>query len=181
MKGIVFTELLEMLDQQMSMEDIEALIDEADLPSGGAYSAVGTYDYQEILTLVSLLSEKINVPVEDLKNAFGKFLFGSFVRKYPVFFHDGDTVFDVLARVEDTIHVEVAKLYPDAELPKFDHQINGDRHMHMTYRSRRPFSSLAEGLIMGCIAYHEEDISVKRADRREGEWYVTEFDLEKAA
>ena len=181
MKGIVFTELLDMLDQQMSMEEIEALIDEADLPSGGAYSAVGTYDYQEILTLVSLLSQKINVPVEDLKHAFGKFLFGSFVKKYPVFFHEEDTVFDVLSRIEDTIHVEVAKLYPDAELPQFEHEFLEDKHMRLTYRSRRPFSSLAEGLITGCIAYHEENITISRQDYREGEWYVTVFNLEKAA
>ena len=53
MKGIVFTEFLEMVEQRFSPEIADRLIDESDLPSGGIYTAVGTYEHTEIVTYVS--------------------------------------------------------------------------------------------------------------------------------
>jgi len=52
-----------------------------------------------------------------------------------------------------TIHVEVRKLYPDAELPTFTCDTSTPGRLTMLYRSSRPFADLAEGLIAGCIAH----------------------------
>lgn len=86
MKGIIFTELVEMVEATFSPELMDELMEEADLPSKGIYTSVGTYDHTEILTLVTLLSEKVNVPVVDLVKAFGQHLAGRFVLQYPMFF-----------------------------------------------------------------------------------------------
>lgn len=57
MKGLVFTEFLEMVEQHHGFVFTEKLIDEADLPSGDAHTSVGTYDHAEMVKLLTLLSE----------------------------------------------------------------------------------------------------------------------------
>ena len=55
MKGIIFTEFFDLVEKTFGFDVAERLLDECDLPSGGAYTAVGTYDHSEILTLVGSL------------------------------------------------------------------------------------------------------------------------------
>ena len=43
MKGVVFTEFLEMVEQKFGMEMVNALIENNELSTDGVYSAVGTY------------------------------------------------------------------------------------------------------------------------------------------
>ena len=45
MKGVIFTEFLEMVESHFSPEMADRIITAARLPSGGAYTAVGTYDH----------------------------------------------------------------------------------------------------------------------------------------
>ena len=79
MKGIVFCEFVEMMEQEFSPEVADEVISGVQLESGGAYTAVGTYDHHEMLTLVTNLSEKTGMSVPDLVDAFGRYLFGRFV------------------------------------------------------------------------------------------------------
>ena len=44
LKGLVFREFLEMVDQTISPEVTEKIISSCDLPSNGVYTSVGTYD-----------------------------------------------------------------------------------------------------------------------------------------
>ena len=164
MKGIVFTEFLEMVEQRFSPEIADRLIDESDLPSGGIYTAVGTYEHTEIVTMVSKLSEISGLPISVLINAFGQYLFGRFYALYPHFFEGVNRSLDFLGRIEDVIHVEVKKLYPDAQLPRFDIVRLDEQSLIMTYHSDRHLGDLAEGLIQSCIAHFGETIDVQRDD-----------------
>jgi hypothetical protein len=164
MKGIVFTEFLSMVDDRFSPAMVEHILDDAQLTSGGAYTAVGTYDHGEILELVRCLSRRIGLPVPDLVRAFGQHLFGRFVVQYPQFFGDADNAFAFLQRIDAYIHLEVRKLYPDAELPRFECDVSEPGRMVLTYQSSRPFADLADGLIRGCIDHFGEDIEVSREE-----------------
>lgn len=164
MKGVVFTEFLEMVESQLGEETADRLLDECELASGGAYTALGTYDHEEMLKLVTRLSELTGHPVPELVKAFGKHLLGRFAVQYPGFFEEAGGSFGLLARVEDHIHVEVRKLYPDAELPSFACDRPDAESLTLLYSSKRPFADLAEGLIQGCIAHYGEPIVVVRED-----------------
>jgi Haem-NO-binding len=59
MKGVVFTEFIEMVEDRFSPEMADRIIERAKLPSGGAYTTVGTYDHGEMIQLV-LLSQRGN-------------------------------------------------------------------------------------------------------------------------
>jgi predicted homoserine dehydrogenase-like protein len=63
MKGIVFTEFLDMVETTISADAVDDVIEAAGVPSGGAYTAVGTYDHKEMVSLVGALSEVSGHPV----------------------------------------------------------------------------------------------------------------------
>jgi hypothetical protein len=164
MKGVVFTEFLEMIESKMGQDMADDLLDSCDLPSGGSYTALGTYDHTEIVQLVVRLSELTRTPVPALLKLFGSHLLGRFTVLYPAFFEQAPTLFQLLSKVEDYIHVEVRKLYPDAELPSFEIEQPGPQTLVMTYSSTRPFADLAEGLIQGCIAHYGNEVDMVRED-----------------
>ncbi len=164
MKGVVFTELLEMVEARFGMDVVDAILDEADLPSGGSYTAVGTYDHREVFQIVLALSRQLGVPVPDLLQAYGEYLFGRFAELYPQFFVGVRDAFEFLATIETHIHVEVRKLYPDAELPHFQPEAGQGPGLNIIYSSARPLGDFARGLILGCIAHYGEPIDVSWED-----------------
>ena len=66
MKGIVFTEFLELVESKWGADMVDDLIDSNDLESGGVYTAVGTYDFKEMQALLGTLSERTGIPPADL-------------------------------------------------------------------------------------------------------------------
>jgi hypothetical protein len=162
MKGIVFTEFLEMVEDRFGNATVERIIEAAALPSGAAYTSVGTYDHAELVQLVQHLSVATGISMPELVHAFGRHLFRRFAQGYQQFFVGVHSAFDFLKSVETYIHVEVRKLYHDAELPRFQCHAPAPGQLEVLYRSTRPFGDLAEGLIMGCIEHFGEPISVRR-------------------
>jgi hypothetical protein len=164
MKGIVFTEFLELVEDQFGLEVADHIIQASDLPSGGVYTSVGTYDHHELLQLVNHLSTAAQVAVPDLLRTFGEYLFGRFVVGYPRFFEGVQTTFHFLMQIDSHIHTEVRKLYPDAELPRFEYKRLAADHLELLYHSSRPLADFAEGLIRGCIKHFREQIELERVD-----------------
>lgn len=177
MKGMVFTEFLEMVEERFSPAIADRIIEHSDLESGGAYTAVGTYDHSEMIQLVSHLSTETGIAVPDLLRTFGQQLFARFVGSYPQFFAGVQSTFDFLTNIEGYIHVEVRKLYPDADLPTFEYDTSEPGRLTMVYRSSRPFAALAEGLILGCIEHFGETIDVQREDLSAGQGMYVRFTL----
>lgn len=165
MKGIVFAEFIELVEDKFGFDMADEIIEESDLPSGGAYTSVGTYDHEEMLQLVTRLSEKTGISVEDLVKTFGEHLLVRFTEGYPGFFENVDSCFEFLDTIENRVHVEVKKLYPEAELPTFESQFDSDNRMILTYTSKRPFSALAYGLISGSATYFNETIDIEMDDQ----------------
>lgn len=164
MKGIVFTKFLEMVEGAYSVDLAEQIIEEADLPSGGVYTAVGTYDHQEMVSLLVVLSAKTGQSIPDLLRSYGNYLFGQFARLYPGFLEGMSSSIDFVASIESVIHVEVRKLYPDAQLPRFDVMEHTPDSLQIVYRSDRHLGDLAFGLIESCIDYFGEtgEVTVER-------------------
>jgi len=162
MKGVVFTEFIEMVEDRFGPETADRIIEEARLASGGAYTAVGTYDYREFVALTAALSSATGQPGPDLVSEFGRHLFARFAVAFPQFFEEVEDALSFLTLIEDHIHVEVRKLYPDAELPRFDWTRHGKDRIDMVYRSPRPFEDFAHGLLVGCAEHFGEEHEISR-------------------
>lgn len=159
---MVFTSFLEMVEDKFSLDIVDHIIEHSDLPSGGSYTSVGTYDHNEMIQLIVQLSQRTSIPVSDLIRTFGEYLFTQLIELHPQFVQENSSVFSFLQKVDSYIHVEVRKLYPGAELPAFEYDTSTPGTLIMTYRSSRPFADLAEGLIGGCIQHYGEQIQVAR-------------------
>lgn len=179
MKGIVFANFMEMVESKFSVETADRIIGASELPSGGSYTALGTYDHHELIRLVVQLGEQTGISVTDLVRTFGEYLFGQLIEIAPQFVEMNQSAFEFLQKVDSYIHVEVRKLYPEAELPRFDYITPSPGTLEMTYRSSRPFADLAEGLIQGCIRYYGENVDVKREDILENSGTAVRFILTK--
>jgi hypothetical protein len=179
MKGMVFTEFLEMVEDKFSPEMADRIIEQAHLRSGGIYTSVGTYDHQEMIELVSGLSNETGISSGQLIHSFGMHLFSRFYAMFPIYFEGVSSSFDFLQRIEDYIHIEVRKLYPEAELPSFACETPEPGCLRLTYRSARPFAALAEGLIRGCVDHYGEAVDIQTEDLSGGTGTAARFLLTK--
>lgn len=175
MKGIVFTEFLGLVESKWGLDMVDELIDACDLPSGGSYTAVGTYDHKEIVDLSLELSRRTDTPLPSLLRVFGEHLFGALARGYPAFVDRSSDVLTFLENVENHIHVEVIKLYPDAELPRFKTLRVNEKRLEMLYQSGRHFEDLCLGLIEGAAAHFETTLRIDREKREDGEMFFIEI------
>ena len=160
MKGIVFTEFLEMVEEKFGMEVVNDLLANPALKSGGVYSSVGTYDHMEIVMLVVALGKRTGIELPALLRTFGQYLFGTFKRAYPHMFEHSTDAFGFLEGVDQEVHVEVLKLYPDAELPSFETKRLSSNVLQMDYRSERSMGDLAFGLIEACGTHYGEGFDI---------------------
>ncbi|MBK6518995.1 MAG: heme NO-binding domain-containing protein [Polyangiaceae bacterium] len=177
MKGVVFTEFLEMVEDRFSLTMVDEVIERAALSHGGQYTAVGTYPPEEMLALLSALAEISRSPAPALLHMFGEHLFGRFVVGYPAFFAGVTDALDFLEKVDSYIHVEVRKLYPDAELPRFDAERTSPKELKLTYQSPRRLSDLAFGLIVGCGKHFGAPLDVSREDLSGGSGEIVRFTI----
>lgn len=180
MKGIVFTEFLEMVEGEYGYEMVDNIITNSELPSGGVYTAVGTYAFSEMGMLLHNLSKDTKLSMSQLLNTFGKYLFHTFVKNYPGFFEAAPTAFKFLESIENYIHVEVRKLYPDAELPTFDTTLIDPTKLEMIYKSERRMADFAEGLIEKTLEHYGEKATIEKENITENGSEV-KFIITKAA
>ncbi|WP_421919803.1 heme NO-binding domain-containing protein [Marinifilum sp.] len=160
MKGLVFCEFLEMVEKEFGYDVVDHIIENSNLPSNGIYTSVGTYSHEEMFALVGQLSSKINIPVSKLFYAYGMYVFGVFGKAFQDLIAGHENAFDFLSRVEDTIHVQVLKLYPEAELPKIEVKSRTNDRLELLYTSQRKMSDFAEGLIQACLNYYNDKSSI---------------------
>lgn len=179
MKGIVFVQFIELVENEFGFEMADEIIESATLATNGSYTAVGTYDHSELIQLVGNLSNRTKIPVSQLMVIFGEKMFEVLTSSHPNLVNNFDGVFSVLKNVEDIIHVEVKKLYPDAELPTFKYSFSEKNRMELIYTSPRPFADFAKGLILGCIAHYDEPVVIKSVETLSQKENQIRFVLEK--
>ena len=119
MKGMIFTELFELIEEKFGFELLDDVIMESKLENDGTYAATGNYQFSELLKVVVSLSNKSGVSIPDLLEVFGEHLFSKLVKSFPHLV-EKQSLLHFIPEVENYIHVEVKKLYPDVELPKFE-------------------------------------------------------------
>lgn len=164
MKGVVFREFIDMVENIFGEEMVDDLITATDPASKGAYTSVGTYDHSELLNMVAELSRRTGLGQDVLVHDFGLHLARVFAKKFSGFFDSCEGTFDFLKRIDNHIHVEVKKLYPDAQLPKFTYTEISPYEFELKYESSRDFSHLAHGLIVGCMEHFHESFQIERQD-----------------
>ncbi len=147
MKGIVFTEFLELVENKFGIEMVDKIINQSKLESQGIYTAIGTYKFAEMLSLLSNLSNNTSISIDDLLLVYGEHFFAVLKQSYPGLVATYNNPIEMLSSIEDHIHVEVRKIYPDAELPTFIVEEHKENHLVMVYKSNRAMHQFGLGLM----------------------------------
>jgi len=159
MKGIVMNLLAEFVEQQLGMAAWNELLSSTGY--AGSYTSAETYPDEELLTLVQQVSQQTQIPVDDLIFQFGRFMFPEFVQRYPELVNPSSELIPFLLTIHDVIHVEVKKLYPDAQVPHFEYEQENPHHLKMFYHSGRKLCRLAEGLVDGAARHFDTTYSLE--------------------
>ncbi len=147
MKGIVFTEFLDLVEDKFGLEMVDAIIQKSTLESGGVYTSIGTYKFSEMLQLLQHLSADTGISIDDLLLVYAEHFFSVLEESYPGLLATYSDPIEMLASIEDHIHVEVRKIYPDAELPTFDVLEKTENSLVMIYKSSRAMHHFGLGLM----------------------------------
>lgn len=149
-----------MVESKFGLETVDNIIEAADLPSQGIYTSVGTYDFNEMVSLISKLGETTKISLGDLIYTFGQYLFDGLRNAHPEVIQSYSSPLSLLFSIEDHIHVHVRKLYPDAELPTFKVLDKTDSTLTMIYSSSRGLYRLAHGLMEGAFEYFDKTAQI---------------------
>lgn len=161
MKGMIFTELLEFVEEKFGFEIADSMIEGSMLPVKGAYTQAGNYSFEELVSIVTRLSSATGIDSETLIEAYARHLFGRIAQMYSTLMEGFDSPLPFIAKVDEFIHPEVKKLYPDAELPTFKMISLDERELVVDYISSKPLISMAKGLMMGSADYFKKNIEIK--------------------
>lgn len=164
MKGVLFTELIEMIEELMGLEFTNTVIEDARLDNQGAYTAIGTYPHQDMFKLLESLSKHAKNPQDKILKGYGECLFYRLSKSFQQELTSHPDTFSFLLQMGSIIKMETLKLYPQADLPTLYGQLLGPDSMEFHYASNRKLGDLIEGLLLGCIGYFNENISIKRED-----------------
>ncbi len=147
MKGIVFTEFLDLVENKFGLVVVDEIIQKSNLPSQGIYTAVGTYAFSEMLSLLKHLSEHTNLSIDNLLLVYSEHFFNVLVESYPELINTYKDPIEMLSSIENHIHIEVRKIYPDAELPTFEILEKKKNSLIMIYKSSRAMYYFGLGLM----------------------------------
>lgn len=161
MKGIVFTEFLELVEDKFGIEVVDDIITKSNLDSRGIYTAVGTYKFNEMQQLLTHLSKHSKLSIDDLLYTYGLHFFEVLKKSYGDILLQYATPIDLLNSIESHIHVQVRKLYPDAELPKFKVLEKTSKKITMVYYSDRAMYAFAKGLMESTFSYYNSNASIE--------------------
>ncbi|AUC15240.1 hypothetical protein BTO06_08860 [Tenacibaculum sp. SZ-18] len=160
MKGIIFAEFLDLVDEKFGIEMVDKIISESDLKSEGVYTSIGTYEFSEMLQLLKSLNINTGIPINDLLLTYGEHFFSVFETNYKTLLDSYKDPIEMLSSIENHIHVEVRKIYPDAELPEFIVEEKTENSLTMIYKSSRAMHYFGLGLMNKTFAHFNSTASI---------------------
>ena len=160
MKGIVFTEFLELVEQKFGLEMVDRIITQSNLESKGIYTAIGTYEFSEMLQLLQNLHNNTGIEINDLLRIYGEYFFSVLESNYGRLIARYSTPLDMLASIEKHIHVEVQKIYPDASLPTFDVVSLKENSLEMIYKSDKAMHHFGLGLMTKTFEHFDKKANI---------------------
>ena len=160
MRGVIFTEMIEFVENSLGFEVADKMIEKSKLDNDGAFSQGGNYAFTDLVKMLTALSEITGKTPKELLFIFGEHLFSVLVKLYGKNIKEVGSALNFIDSVEDFVHVEVRKLYPDVELPTFETIEKTDEHLILIYSSEKKLEAFAHGLISSCGEYFNEPLDV---------------------
>jgi predicted hydrocarbon binding protein len=162
MKGSVFNGFETHVETTYGLHIWQQVIEHSPLESNGIYLASEVYEDQELMTLISSLSEITSTSTSDIQRQFGQYFFSVLFSLIEQHVSSIDNLFDFLRAVDDVIHVEVKKSDTGAYTPAFFYDQPQEDTLVMRYVSKRGMCFFAEGLIAGAAVHFKTPAKISQ-------------------
>ncbi|MGF1755894.1 heme NO-binding domain-containing protein, partial [Vibrio makurazakiensis] len=122
--------------------------------------------------------KKTDIEPSTLQCVFGEAIFKNLLLSLPeeAGIKGSKGTFQFIRHVEEYIHVEVKKLYPDAEPPGFEFIAQDEVNLEFDYKSARCMSHVCLGLLKGCAHHFNESFDIEMTPQNTDE-SVVRFNL----
>jgi hypothetical protein len=159
-KGIIFSEFLNLVESKFGLETVDEIILKSDLESKGVYTTIGTYSFSEMLQLLQHLSTKTDISIDNLLLVYAEHFFSVIENSYPGLLATYKDPIEMISSIESHIHIEVRKIYPDAELPTFIVEEKKEDLLIIIYKSSRAMHHFGLGLMNKTFEYFNAKASI---------------------
>lgn len=146
-KGLLFDVAREVVAEVLDEDEWDRAVEAAGVE--GAYTSLGNYPDGEIVMLVDVIASTAGLTRDETLRVVGVRGYPHLVSRHPELVAGVDDLGALLHSLNNVIHPEVLKLYPDSTVPSFDVVDLAPDRWRVTYDSRRGMCRLAEGLIVG--------------------------------
>jgi len=149
MKGVIFNLLERFIVDGWGDHVYDEILAGCPLHTQGAFVGPATYPDADLFAIVGKTCERLGLPPATALHAFGRYLAPRLAERVPglVAAHAHPKTF--LQTIDDVIHVEVRKLFKDAQPPRVTWTDPGPDQLVLHYSSTRPLCGLVGGLIEG--------------------------------
>jgi hypothetical protein len=153
MKGIIFNLLESFIVDSWGEERFERIMSSCPLHTKTAFVGPGTYPDADLFALVARTTDELGVDTHTALRSFGRYALPRLAAKFDVFVRDHRHPKSFLCTVDSIIHVEVRKLFAQAEPPHIWHEDPAPDQLVLHYQSKRQLCALFEGLLDGTADY----------------------------
>jgi hypothetical protein len=105
MKGIIFTEFLDLVEERFGLEMVDQIICQSRLESQGAYTSIGTYSIYEFLQLLHHLSKNKSISIINLLEVYAVQIFSAMDTIHPEMLKSYNNPIEMIAAMND--HIEI--------------------------------------------------------------------------
>ncbi|MCC6952965.1 MAG: heme NO-binding domain-containing protein [Deltaproteobacteria bacterium] len=178
MKGEIFNLLELFVSEEFGDETFDAVLDDVEdqLTTKDPFVGPQTYPDSDFMIILGSLLSRLSLPMEPAVFQFGRFCFSRLAAKLPGHLESFSHPKPFLMSIDSVIHVEVRKLYRDAEPPRFSYEDTSPFELRMIYKSPRKMYALVEGLVQGAAEHYLRPIVVVRNVRESDCEFICTFD-----
>ncbi|OGQ99716.1 MAG: hypothetical protein A2505_03775 [Deltaproteobacteria bacterium RIFOXYD12_FULL_55_16] len=164
MKGLIFNLLEEFLTARCGEKEYELILADCQLITAEPSLMVGpgSYPDQDFTAIVASAANRLSLSPGELLREVGRALIPLLASRYPQFFSPSKHPREFFSTLNFIHHLEVKKLYKDAELPRFHCENKTDGSLLVSYLSSRGLCHLFSGLIDGVADHYQTPLSQRQ-------------------
>ena len=167
MRGLLFTDFVDMIESRYSLALADEVLSVAGLTAGGAYTTVGVYEFREFALLVDRVVERVQHSRAEILVEFGRFHFHKLRRLYPHLMTGVNDTFALLDRADHPIHTTVTSVHAGAEVPQLLFERLSATQARLEYRSPRGLAHIAEGIVLEAAAHYKQTIRIETTNAQQ--------------
>lgn len=149
MKGVIFNVLESFIVDGWGEQAYDDILAMCPLSTKGVFVGPATYPDADLFAIVGQACARLGVPLPVALRAFGKYLGPRLAARVPTLVAAHHHPKSFLMAIDDIIHVEVRKLFRDAQPPRLTTTDTGPDSLTVHYASSRNLCGLVSGLLDG--------------------------------